>query len=324
MLGLLLLPGVEACQSCPGVPFLQPDHMATVAGALLSFATINARGRLFADNAMSLKDIAAAMLRHEIHAVSVTETNSFAIQDASAHWRREQQHSRQLEKQHGIKVISASTKSRVGRTAILLHDNLAQFLPPTPAVHRAVDGRYLQVALHPCPGTTLSLLSIYGDACETSKRHTQRRLIEATEAHLSELDLTTRDMVILQGDINEVRLACDTDNPTRALDEEGLLDWLDNEPSMVDLYRVHHPDTPAFTFTTATDDAITHSRLDYIYVSTNFLQPDKHAGALIDECGALLTTPRQDHRAVVGQVPHPVPQATAPHPLAPPPGDGCF
>ena len=138
-----LLPGAQACQSCPGVPFLQPEHMATVAGALLSFATINARGSLFAANATSLKDIAAAMLRHEIHAVSVTETNSFAIHDAAAHWRREKTHSERLEKKHGIKVISASTRSAIGRTAILLHESLAQYLPPTPTINSAVDGRYL-------------------------------------------------------------------------------------------------------------------------------------------------------------------------------------
>ena len=320
LLGPALLPVAHGCQECPGVPFLQPAHMATATAALLSFATINVHGSLFADASSTLSDIADAMRRHDIHAVCVTEANKpTLIHHAASHHAKEKRMIKQLYISHSIKVISATSPTKAGHTAILLHANLAQYFPPDASPLIDVDGRFLQVDLHFKPRELLSITCVYGDACAETKTATQTRLVDAMASSLDSHPPAITAHTIIQGDFNEVLHSQDTTNPQRALDDDGLLEWLHNDPRMVDLFRLHHPEVPAFTFTNTSSAPGCSSRLDYIFASTSLLPADQHAGALIDECGSLLAIASQDHRAVLAQIPHPLPNPTAPHPTAAPP-----
>ena len=112
-----MMEGAYACPSCPGDPLLTADQLSTtLIGGVLTFATLNACGGLFAPDERLLS-IGAAMIKRGIDAIFVTETYPVATLDTRSprSVRVEQYATRKLFTQHGVQYIGSSTPSHHGR-----------------------------------------------------------------------------------------------------------------------------------------------------------------------------------------------------------------
>jgi exonuclease III len=327
---LLLLPGAEACASCPGDPLLDTLQTATLQAPLLTFATINARSGLFAEGGKRLTELAEAMLTHTIHALIVTESqppSTAAHPEASL--RKENAAINRLKKSLNIHTISSSTSTTRGTVAILLHPQIAGHLPPGATGVRAANGRWLQIALYFPEGHILHLAGIYGEASPDPDNPAitlslQHELTKFGHPQ-TELDdqIQGQNHFLLAGDANETLSPLDTTSPAQLLRQTNskLLPLLEEHPNLVDTFRIHHPDTAASTFSSASQEGMHGSRLDYIFASPLPVH-NAHTATRIDQCGDWLSFPSQDHRAVITQCTHfdhTLP--TAPSPMKPPPLD---
>ena len=320
LLLLIWVPSAEACPKCVGDPLLGTAELPSLlCASLLTIATFNARGGLYAQEAARLKTFAASMIRNTIHALVITEARPAAESNPAhraRHFDEGQKWIKHVLKKYNITTIDTSTRTRTGRVTILLHPALAQHLAPQFTIENPdPDGRWLHVPLFFPHQQVLHLAGVYGDA--TSRMTpVQTRLTGRVTDLLADTGADPNAHLALCGDYNEVYHPQDTANPQRrtSLDTQGILAALEADISMTDTLRIHNPDTPAFTYippvATRSQDSSTHppvdarARLDYIYMSSSLVHQGAHVAAGIDMCGQWLSFEHQDHFPVITQVSH--------------------
>ena len=238
-----MTPMVAACQECEGTPFIDKRNIHTLAGAaVLTYATINARRGLFSATTHRLPDLAAAMVKHAIHVLLVSETNAIQEQetfDTNKHWEEETAAIKQVREQYNVSTITSSTRNTIRHTAIMLLPDLAQHLAQDSKPTIGYLGRWLTIKLHLPSEHTLTLAAIYGDANTITKQATQAKLITDISDTMQDLQ-PHRDHMIIGGDFNEVLYTVDASNPDREKDAHGVLAWLEEQTPMLDLFRTQH------------------------------------------------------------------------------------